>query len=180
MARAVPTDDRAEAHRWLSAEVERLLTLPYDDLKELAGTSQRREMHTASGRTLDLETEIALDGNPSYSLYVTVNVSDRSTEGKAGPTELAHDEFALTPDGHGGLIGPVRRREAAEHTPAGRAGRYLSMTIVFAFVWIAFGWANAADRHFSEGAIGLAWASTGLWLVAIALNVWRWRRARDS
>jgi hypothetical protein len=165
--------EQAEAAHRLADEVDRLRRLPFANLAERAGTSQHQEMQTASGQSFDLETQIAWDDDLRRTLYVTLNAW--ATENKA---EIAHDEFALTTDGHGGLVGPVRRRAAAEHTAIGREGRQLSGVIAFAIVWIAFGWASAGENHASAGATAFAWANTGLWIVVLGLAIRRWQNAR--
>ena len=93
--------------------------------------------------------------------------------------EVAHDEFALTTDDHGGVVGPVRRREAAEHTAAGREGRRLSGVIAFAVVWVAFGWAVAAKNDFSASATVFAWANTVIWIALLGIALKRWQNARQ-
>ena len=172
--------DKAEAAHWLADEVERLRGLPYDDLAELAGRRQNREMHTASGRSLDLETQIAWDDDQRKTLYVTLNVWDGGTIGQAHRQEIAHDEFALSRDQHGGVLGPVRRREAVDHDPGRRNNRRLFYGVVVAIGWAAWGWENAGNHHFSSGATGFALVMTALWFIAIILTLWRWWKARPG
>lgn len=128
----------------------------------------------ASGQSLDLETQIVWDDDRRRTLYVTLNAW--ALDNKA---EVAHDEFALTTDDHGGVVGPVRRREAAEHTAAGREGRRLSGVIAFAVVWVAFGWAVAAKNDFSASATVFAWANTVIWIALLGIALKRWQNARQ-
>jgi len=170
--------DAAEAAHWLADEVERIRGLSYRDLTELAGTSQHREIRARSDRSLDLETQVAWDDDRHTVLYVTLNVWDRGTKGQVIPTEVVHDEFAFSPDGRGGVLGPIRRREAVEHSPVRRNNRRLVYGIFVAVGWAGWGWENAGAHHFSSDSTAFALAMSVLWFAAIVLTIWRWHKHR--
>jgi hypothetical protein len=171
-----------EADQWLADETERLAGLSWDDLAGLAGTTKRRPLESINGRSLDLETQLMWDDDPERRhLLVTVEVWDAGTD-QGNSTEVGHDEFVLSSDGHGGVVGPVRRMEVV---PGSRASRYARGRVIApgrrfgpydiagVIIGIALAWGLAANAHFSGAWVVFAGLMTAGFLIGFGRRLFR-------
>jgi hypothetical protein len=94
--RAVVHPYEQEAAAWVSAEIERLRNLSYDDLLALEGQREHRPMETTDGKTLGLETQIFWDDRERRNLRVVVDVWDPS---KRISRSIVTNDFIRAPDG---------------------------------------------------------------------------------
>jgi hypothetical protein len=97
MLSAVAITYAQEAAKWVSAEIERLRTLSYDDLVRRVDQTEHRTMESADGKPLILETQVFWDDREQRNVRVIVDVWDPAKRVSFG--SIAKDDFIRAPDG---------------------------------------------------------------------------------
>jgi hypothetical protein len=86
-----------EARDWVAAEIKRLRALSYPELLREESQPEHRQMMTAGGKPLILETQVFWDDQEKSNLRVLVDVWDPAKRVSLG--SIAKDDFIRSPDG---------------------------------------------------------------------------------
>jgi hypothetical protein len=86
-----------EAGEWVETEISRFRALSYEDLLREGSQHQHRQMVTADGKPLILETQVLWDDREKRNLRVIVDVWDPAKRVSFG--SIAKGDFIRAPDG---------------------------------------------------------------------------------
>jgi len=89
--------NETEAREWVDAEIKRLRALSYAELVGEESHAEHRQMKTADGKPLILETQVFWDDREERNLRVIVDVWDPAKRISLG--SIAKDDFIQSPDG---------------------------------------------------------------------------------
>jgi hypothetical protein len=88
--------NETEAREWVAAEIKRLRAHSYAELVGEESQAEHRQMKTADGKPLILETQVFWDDREERNLRVIVDVWDPAKRLSLG--SIAKDDFIRAPD----------------------------------------------------------------------------------